>query len=126
MSKKEDLGHRAGGAGDGEPGRLGRPTPREFAAALRAERGIIHELVLLPGSVFSEYSATFPTHNLPIDFSVVGSVHSHPGTSSRPSEADLHLFGSFGNTHIITCLPYNMGSWRCYDYNGRPVELEVI
>jgi len=100
--------------------------PREFAAALRAEGGVIYELVLLPGSISSDYSATFPTFNLPIDFSVVGSVHSHPSPSNRPSEEDLHLFSSFGSTHIITCLPYDLRSWRCYDRSGRPVELEVV
>jgi proteasome lid subunit RPN8/RPN11 len=100
--------------------------PLEFAAALRAEEGVIYELVLLPGSISSEGSATFPTHNMPIDFSVVGSVHSHPGPSNRPSEADLHLFSSYGSTHIITCMPYDMSSWRCYDRSGRPVELQVV
>jgi proteasome lid subunit RPN8/RPN11 len=100
--------------------------PREFAAAMRAEKGVIHELVLLPGSISSDYSATFPTFNLPIDLSVVGSVHSHPGPSNRPSEEDLHLFGTFGSTHIITCVPFDMRSWRCYDRGGQPVDLEVL
>jgi proteasome lid subunit RPN8/RPN11 len=100
--------------------------PREFAAAMRAEGGVIHELVLLPGSISSDYSATFPTFNLPIDLSVVGSVHSHPGPSNRPSEEDLHLFGSFGSTHIIVCMPYDERSWRCYDRAGREVELEIV
>lgn len=100
--------------------------PNEFAAAMRAEEGVIFELVLLPGSMVNDRSATFPLHMLPIDLSVVGSVHSHPGYSNRPSDEDLHLFGSFGGTHIITCLPFDMASWRCYDHSGREVQLEVI
>lgn len=100
--------------------------PLEFVAAMRAEDGVIYELVLLPGSISSGGSATFPSFNLPIDLSIVGSVHSHPGPFNEPSEADLHLFSSYGSTHIITCMPYDMSSWRCYDRQGRLVELQVV
>lgn len=100
--------------------------PHEFAAMLRAEKGVITEILLLPGSIATEYSATVTLHNLPIDLSVVGTVHSHPGPSNRPSDEDLHLFGSYGNTHIITCLPFDMKSWRAYDFKGDVVNLEVL
>ncbi|HOK28947.1 MAG TPA: Mov34/MPN/PAD-1 family protein [Methanomassiliicoccaceae archaeon] len=100
--------------------------PYEFVATMRAEDGVICELLLLPGSISSGSSATFPTFNLPIDLSIVGSVHSHPSYSNEPSEADLHLFSSYGNTHIIICMPYDMTSWRSYDRQGRPVDLQVL
>jgi len=100
--------------------------PNEFVATLRAEEGVITELLLLPGTVQGTRSGILLLHMLPIDFSVVGTVHSHPSYNNRPSRADLALFGRFGNTHIITCLPYDMDSWRAYDYNGNPVELEVV
>lgn len=100
--------------------------PNEFVAALRAEKGVITEILLFPGSYSNEHSAFMQLHMLPIDLSVVGTVHSHPGPSNRPSDEDLHLFGNFGSTHIITCLPYDMRSWQAYDRNGRKVELEVV
>ncbi len=100
--------------------------PKEFVAALRAEKGVITEILLFPGSYANEHSAFMQLNMLPIDLSVVGTVHSHPGPSNRPSDADLHLFGNFGNTHIITCLPYDMRSWRAYDYKGDTVQLEVL
>ncbi|MDW5563894.1 MAG: Mov34/MPN/PAD-1 family protein [Methanomassiliicoccus sp.] len=100
--------------------------PNEFVAALRAENGVITEILLFPGSYSNEHSAFMQLHMLPIDLSVVGTVHSHPGPSNRPSDADLHLFGNFGNTHIITCLPFDKRSWRAYDRNGREVGLEVV
>ena len=100
--------------------------PNEFAAVMRAEKGVITEILLLPGSLANEHSATVTLHMLPIDLSVVGTVHSHPGPSNRPSDEDLRLFGSFGNTHIITCLPFDMTSWRAYDYKGDVVKLEVL
>jgi proteasome lid subunit RPN8/RPN11 len=100
--------------------------PNEFVATLRAEEGVITELLLLPGTIQGTRSGVLLLHMLPIDFSVVGTVHSHPSYSNRPSQADLAMFGRFGNTHIITCLPYDMGSWRAYDFNGQPVELELV
>lgn len=100
--------------------------PNEFVATMRAEEGVITELLLLPGTIQGTRSGVLLLHMLPIDFSVVGTIHSHPSYSNRPSEADLALFGRFGNTHVITCLPYDMGSWKAYDYNGREIELEII
>ena len=100
--------------------------PREFVATLRAEKGVITEVMLLPGTIQGSRSGTLMLHMMPIDLSVVGTAHSHPSHSNRPSRADINLFGRYGNTHIITCLPYDTSSWRAYDYNGREKELEVI
>ena len=87
--------------------------PNEFVATMRAEKGVITEILLLPGSLAGTMSATVPLHMMPIDLSVIGTVHSHPGYSNRPSDHDLALFGRFGNTHIITCLPFDMLSSAC-------------
>lgn len=100
--------------------------PNEFLATLRARKGVITEVLLLPGTLQGERSGTLMLHMKPIDLSVVGTVHSHPSYSNRPSRADLAFFGRFGNTHIITCIPFDMGSWTTYDYAGREVDLEVI
>jgi len=100
--------------------------PDEFLATLRAEKGVVTEILLLPGTLSGEHSGTFHLHMLPIDLSVVGTVHSHPSFSNMPSEADISLFGRFGNTHIITCIPFDMRSWKAYDYNGNEIELEVV
>ena len=100
--------------------------PNEFLATLRAEKGVVTEILLLPGTLSGERSGTFHLNMLPIDLSVVGTVHSHPSFSNMPSEADISLFGRFGNTHIITCIPFDKGSWKAYNYNGEEVELEVV
>jgi proteasome lid subunit RPN8/RPN11 len=99
--------------------------PNEFVAALRAEKGVINELLMLPGTISGERSGILQLHMLPIDFSVVGSVHSHPGHSARPSDADLSLFSHFGSVHIITCLPFDRTSWRAYNLRGERIELKV-
>ncbi|HOO04182.1 MAG TPA: Mov34/MPN/PAD-1 family protein [Methanomassiliicoccales archaeon] len=100
--------------------------PNEFAAMLREEDGVVQELVLLPGTLQGKDSATLMLHMMPIDYSIVGTVHSHPGYSNRPSRQDLELFRRSGYVHVITCMPFDEGSWRAYDGAGRPLRLPVV
>ena len=100
--------------------------PKEFAAILRAEEGVITELLLLPGTISGDVHAVFQLHMLPIDFSVVGTIHSHPSGNFRPSEADLQLFSHFGRIHIIAGRPYTEDSWAAYDHYGKSWKLEIV
>ena len=100
--------------------------PNEFGAFLRAEKGIIHELILLPGTVSGQRHASFKLHMLPIDFTIVGTVHSHPSGVCLPSDADLLLFSKYGWVHIIVCMPYDRSSWACFEMNGERKELKVV
>jgi proteasome lid subunit RPN8/RPN11 len=100
--------------------------PYEFLAALKAEGGVITELIMLPGTVQGDSHGIMHTDMLPIDYSVVGTVHSHPGHSNRPSDADLEFFSHFGGLHIITCLPYDETSWRAYDSGGKRLSVKVV
>jgi proteasome lid subunit RPN8/RPN11 len=100
--------------------------PKEFAAMMRALDGVITELLFLPGTIGADRSATIPLYMKPIDFSIVGSIHSHPSTNMTPSQADLAMFSRTGDVHIIVAYPYTMESWRAYDRMGNPKELELI
>lgn len=100
--------------------------PHEFACVLRAEKGIVTEILLVPGTVSGDSSAILRLHMLPIDLSVVGSAHSHPTPNAIPSEADLALFSRFGPLHIIIGYPYDMNSWKAYYRDGREIELNVV
>lgn len=101
--------------------------PNEFAATLRAEGDTITEIVLVPAMEGGERHAILPLFNLPsADASLVGTVHSHPGPSAMPSDADLQLFRHYGRVHIIVHEPYDARTWRAYDHDGRPVRLEVV
>jgi len=104
--------------------------PNEFGALLRVDRTAkttITEVVLLPGTISGDSHAIFKLYMLPIDYSVVGTVHSHPSSIARPSEADLDLFGHFGRIHLIVGVsPYGGTSWRAYDYNGQEVQVLVV
>lgn len=100
--------------------------PNEFMAMLRVEDGVVQELLLVPGTLQGKDSALVMLHMLPIDFTVVGTVHSHPGFSNRPSSADLNLFRHYGSLHIITCMPFDEKSWQAYDHEGQKVRLPLV
>ena len=100
--------------------------PNEFAALMRAVDGLIVELIFIPGTVGGERSAMIPFHMKPVDFSIVGVLHSHPSTYPYPSKADLALFDRYGDVHIIVARPYTMDSWKAWDRMGNEVKLEVV
>lgn len=103
--------------------------PKEFGALLRVdeeEKSTITEVVLLPGTISGNSHAIFKLYMLPIDYSVVGTVHSHPSSIARPSEADLDLFGHFGRVHLIVGVSaMGQASWRAYDHEGRVLDVRV-
>ena len=100
--------------------------PREFGATLRAEGDTVTEVILVPGMLGGDRHAILPLNALPIDLTIVGTVHSHPTPNATPSDADLQLFRHFGHTHIICGYPYNDRTWRAYDQAGRAIELAVV
>ena len=100
--------------------------PEEFAAFLRAEEGVIRELVLLPGTVSGDSHAIFRMSMLPVDFTIVGTIHSHPSETSLPSDADLELFRKYGWVHIIAHYPYELDCYTAYNGRGEIIELEVV
>lgn len=100
--------------------------PREFGAILRAEDGVITEILLVPGTVSGNKHAIFQLHMLPPDFTVVGTVHSHPSGNYNPSDEDLMLFRKFGGLHIIVGYPYDEGAWAAWKFSGERLELQVL
>ena len=100
--------------------------PKEFAGFLRAEEDTIVEVILIPGMIHGDKHAIFNLAMLPIDYSIVGTVHSHPSFSNRPSQEDLHMFFKYGKVHIIVAMPYTEDSWKAYDWNGNEINVEVV
>ncbi len=100
--------------------------PREFGAFLRAEEGVITELVMIPGTVSGRRHAIFQTWMLPANVGVVGTVHSHPSGVYLPSDEDRMLFSNFGGVHIITGHPYTEATWAAFTSHGEPYELKVV
>ncbi|MFW6064521.1 MAG: Mov34/MPN/PAD-1 family protein [Candidatus Natronoplasma sp.] len=100
--------------------------PNEFASGLREIDGVISELILVPGTISGPMNAILRLSNLPIDYSIVGVVHTHPSRNPSPSKRDLIMFGRYGRIHIIMAYPYDLDSWQAYDYDGEKVDLEII
>jgi proteasome lid subunit RPN8/RPN11 len=75
-----------------------RLYPREIILLLRGRKKKnlikVSEVVVPPLATYGSGFANIPIHMLPMDFSVVGTVHSHPSGNLTPSNADLnHIFG---------------------------------
>lgn len=103
--------------------------PKEFGGFLRVDtksKNIIIEVILLPGTISGGSQAIFQLHMLPIDFSIVGTVHSHPSGLPFPSNADLALFDRYGRIHIIVASPFTESSWKSYDYLGKEIDIEIV
>jgi proteasome lid subunit RPN8/RPN11 len=103
--------------------------PNEFGGLLRVDsikKHTIIETVILPGTVSGEAHAIFKLHMLPIDFSIVGTAHSHPSINFHPSDADLILFNKFGKVHIVAAYPFTLSSWKAFDYNGKEIDVNIV
>jgi proteasome lid subunit RPN8/RPN11 len=100
--------------------------PHEFAGLLRSDGRLISEVLLVPGTTSDDSSARMLLDMMPLDLSVVGSVHSHPVPDLRFSEADINMFGAKGHYNIIVAYPYTDRDWVCYNPSGEKVNLPVV
>lgn len=82
--------------------------PRETILLLRGkvskEKIEITDIIIPPLATHGKGFSGFPTYMLPMDFSLVGSVHSHPSGVAMPSVADLNR--SFGRVIMIVAYPF--------------------
>ncbi|MGA2105808.1 Mov34/MPN/PAD-1 family protein [Methanoregula sp.] len=100
--------------------------PKEFAALLKEEDGVISELNLLPGTITGSSSASIFFDMMPLGTHRAGSAHSHPNGVLRPSNADINFFPRAGKYHIIIGAPYRENDWLCFTADGEPCDIEVI
>jgi proteasome lid subunit RPN8/RPN11 len=85
---------------------------------------IIDGLIIPPFSSHGPYYSGFPTYDLPFDLSYIGTAHSHPGGSNRPSLEDLNNY--YGLVSVIISHPYLDKSMGAFDRNGNEMELEIL
>jgi len=83
----------------------------------------IDGLIVPPFSESGPTFAGFPHSFLPFDLSYVGTVHSHPSGSAKPSVTDLHNF--FGLVSLIVKSPYEDDDIFAWDSNGDPIKLTI-
>jgi proteasome lid subunit RPN8/RPN11 len=85
---------------------------------------IIDGLIIPPFSSHGPYYSGFPTYDLPFDLSYIGTAHSHPGGSNRPSLEDLNNY--YGLVSVIISHPYVDESMGAFDRNGIEMGLEIL
>ncbi len=105
-----------------------RLYPRETILMLRGKKNKdcieISDLVIPPFSTHSHGFADFPFHMLPMDFSIVGTVHSHPSGNVNPSTVDLNHF--LGRILMIVGYPFeNEQNVAVYNSEGEKLQLKV-
>jgi proteasome lid subunit RPN8/RPN11 len=103
--------------------------PRESFLLLRGKKRknilYIEDLVLAPFAVHGEGFASFNPYMFSGDFSLVGTVHSHPTGDNSPSDVDLNYF--FGRILMIVGYPYEGESCvAVYDSNGDKMPLKIV
>jgi proteasome lid subunit RPN8/RPN11 len=101
--------------------------PKEFVAFLEGK--IKDKALTIYGLAYQEYeastNATWSKINFPVMANIVGSVHSHPGPSNRPSNADLNFFSKRGIVHMIIKMPYRQEDIQGYDLKGDKIVFDV-
>ncbi len=99
--------------------------PNEFLAffdgQIKDKVLYITGLIFLPGET-CETGAVVHTELIPMNTKYFGSVHSHPGPSASPSDADLMTFSRNGYFHMIVCLPYSVETFKAYDRYGNHLD----
>jgi proteasome lid subunit RPN8/RPN11 len=103
--------------------------PNEFVALLQGKirDSILHidGLIFLPGETSSE-GAVMKVFMLPPMSGSVGSVHSHPGYSNQPSQADYHFFAKNGLFHMIIAEPYTRDTIASFNAFGEEINFNVV
>lgn len=101
--------------------------PNEGILILRGKSSkneiVVDGLILPPFSVHGPYYSGFPSFDLPFDLSYVGTAHSHPGGSNKPSLEDLNNY--YGLVSIIINYPYTYNTIAAFDRDGNHMKLQI-
>jgi proteasome lid subunit RPN8/RPN11 len=105
-----------------------RLYPKETFLLLRGKKRKdeirVSDLVVPPLAVYGYGFAHLPFHMLPVDFSVVGTVHSHPSGNINPSSVDINHF--FGRILMIVGFPFTGAqNVAVYDSKGERLPFQV-
>ena len=102
--------------------------PNEAILVLQGKKDkdeiVVNSLIIPPFSMSGPFYSGFPVYDLPFDMSYIGTAHSHPGGSNRPSLDDLNHF--YGMVSIIISHPYEDETIGAYDRNGNSLELRIV
>lgn len=102
--------------------------PNEIILLIRGNRTQdtynVTEYAFPPFGAGGKGFAGFPSRMLPIDFSILGTAHSHPSGNLKPSVRDLHSY--YGRIMMIMARPYTENHVAVYSKKGEKTQLKVI
>jgi len=106
-----------------------RLYPKEVFLLLRGkkvkDRISVTDLVVPPLAVYGYGFANLPFHMLPADFSIIGTVHSHPSGNTSPSNVDINHF--YGRILMIVGYPFkDKQNVAVYDSKGQIVSMQLL
>ncbi len=106
-----------------------RLYPKETILLLRGKKTKdtirVEELVVPPLATYGPGFAHIPLYMLPVDFSIVGTVHSHPSGNITPSDVDFNHF--FGRILMIVGFPFaDERNVAIYNSHGEKLHLEIV
>ncbi len=103
--------------------------PKETVLILRGKKkkDTVHvtNLLVPPLATYGYGFANLPFHMLPMDFSIMGIVHSHPSGDKSASDVDSNHF--YGRVMMIVGYPYetkqDVVAYNCY---GEKLEVKIV
>ena len=102
--------------------------PNEIVVLLRGKREskelIITEYLIPPFAFGTRNLASFPSHMLPMDLTIIGTAHSHPSGLLNSSVNDFHNF--YGRVMMIIAPPYDQLNLVIYNKKGETLRVELI
>lgn len=106
-----------------------RLYPKETILLLRGKKSKdiirVDELVVPPLATYGHNFANIPLNLLPMDFSIIGTVHSHPSGNVTPSDVDFNHF--FGRILMIAGFPFtDKQHIAVYNSHGDELNLEIV
>ena len=105
-----------------------RLYPKETVMLLRGKKKKdavqITDLLVPPLATYGYGFANLPLHMLPMDFSIMGMVHSHPSGNLTASDVDFNHF--FGRIMMIVGYPYaSQQNVVVYNCQGQKILFEI-
>jgi len=103
--------------------------PREGVLLLRGRIDrksiVVEEVEVPPLSIRGVGFSSFQPYMLPIDFSIIGTAHSHPSGILEPSTTDINRF--YGRIMVIAAYPYRTEKdLAIFDCEGRRIRYKII
>jgi proteasome lid subunit RPN8/RPN11 len=88
-------------------------------------RILVSDTQIPPLAIHAETYSSFPLHMLPLDLSIIGTMHSHPSGTFYPSTTDMNKF--YGKIMIIVAYPYESEEdFAVFNREGKRLKYEVI